>query len=262
MMASSYLEELFALSGRVALVTGASGGIGGEIASGLAKAGARVALTGRSAERLEQIRQRIVDAGGEASSFAVDIEDVGSLEPLVERIGTTMGPIEILVNCAGVNRRQPVQEVLPETFDHIVDVNLRAPYFLCKAVSPGMIGRGGGKIINIGSLTTGWGVGNLSVYGLTKSAIGQMTRVMAVEWAANNIQVNCLCPGWIKTELTRPLWSDPDKSRWIHDRVPAARFGLPGDLVGLTIYLSSPASNYTTGQVLYVDGGFMAGGKW
>jgi NAD(P)-dependent dehydrogenase (short-subunit alcohol dehydrogenase family) len=258
----SYLEELFSLNGRVALVTGASGGIGGEIATALAKAGATVALSGRSLERLERVRHAIEGEGGGAGCFPVDIERVEALEPLVERVAAEMGPIEILVNCAGVNRRQPVREVQPETFDHIVDVNLRAPYFLCKAVVPGMIERGGGKIINIGSLTTGWGVGNLSIYGLTKSAIGQMTRVMAVEWAANNVQVNCLCPGWIKTELTRPLWSDPEKSRWILDRTPAARFGLPSDLIGLIVYLSSPAGNFTTGQVFYVDGGFMAGGKW
>ena len=118
-----------------------------------------------------------------------------------------------LINCAGMNRREPIRDVKPETFDRLIDVNLRAPYFLSRAVLPGMLAQGGGKIINIGSLTTGWGVGNLSVYELTKSAMGQMTRVMAVEWAQHNIQVNCICPGWIKTALTQPLSSDPEKSR-------------------------------------------------
>jgi len=261
-MARNYLEELFSLEGRVALVTGASGGIGSEMAFALAMAGARVALAGRSTERLEHIRGRIEAAGGNAAVFAADIEHADAVFPLVRSIGDELGPVDILVNCAGINRRQPIQEVTQETFTHIIDVNLRAPYFVSQAVLPGMIERGGGKIINIGSITTGWGVGNLSVYGLTKSAIGQMSRVMAVEWAAHNVQVNCLCPGWIKTELTKPLWGDADKSRWITDRVPAARFGLPDDLVGLAVYLASPASRYTTGQVIYVDGGFMAGGKW
>jgi NAD(P)-dependent dehydrogenase (short-subunit alcohol dehydrogenase family) len=143
-----------------------------------------------------------------------------------------------------------------------MDVNLRAPYFLSQAVLPHLIARGGGKIIHIGSLTTGWGIGNISVYGLTKSAVGQMTKTMAVEWARHNVQVNCLCPGWIETPLTKPLWADPQRRGWILDRVPAGRPGQPGDLVGLTVYLASPASAFTTGQAIYVDGGFMAGGQW
>ena len=210
-MARAYLEDLFSLDGRVALVTGASGGIGSELAYALAMAGARVALSGRSEERLEAARMKIEQGGGSAASFPGEVEQVEMLEPLVQRVSEELGPVNILVNCAGINRREPIRDVKPETFDRLIDVNLRAPYFLSRAVLPGMLAQGGGKIINIGSLTTGWGVGNLSVYGLTKSAIGQMTRVMAVEWAQHNIQVNCICPGWIKTALTQPLWSDPDK---------------------------------------------------
>ena len=261
-MARAYLEDLFSLDRRVALVTGASGGIGSELAYALAMAGARVALSGRSEERLKAARLKIEQGGGSAASFPGEVEQVETLEPLVQRVSEELGPVDILVNCAGINRREPIRDVKPETFDRLIDVNLRAPYFLSRAVLPGMLAQGGGKIINIGSLTTGWGVGNLSVYELTKSAMGQMTRVMAVEWAQHNIQVNCICPGWIKTALTQPLWSDPEKSRWILDRVPIARFGLPNELSGLTIYLASTAGNYTTGQVLYVDGGFMAGGQW
>ena len=261
-MLSAGLESLFSLSGRVALITGASGGIGSEIASALAAAGATMALTGRSAEKLEEIGTAIRNAGGTATIFPGDIGDGTFRQQLVNDVAEANGRIDILVNCAGINRREPIAEVGQETFDRLVDVNVRAPYFLTQAVLPKMIAAGGGKVINIGSLTTSWGVGKLSVYGITKSAIGQLTRVMAVEWAKHNIQVNCLCPGWIKTELTKPLWSDPEKSRWLLDRIPTARFGNPQDLVGLAIYLAAPAGNYTTGQVIYVDGGFMAGGEW
>jgi len=232
------------------------------MAFALAASGARVALSGRSTERLEETRRVINDAGGEALPFTAEIDDLLSIDPFLHKIKQALGPIDILINCAGINRREPILEVEPTTFARIMDINLRAPYFLSQAVLPSMAEQGGGKIINIGSLTTSWGVGNLSVYGLSKSAIGQMTRVMAVEWAQYNVQVNCICPGWIETELTKPLWADSDKRRWILDRVPAGRPGTPKDLLGMALYLASPAADYTTGQTFYVDGGFTAGGQW
>lgn len=262
MIHNSVLKELFSLDGRVALVTGASGGIGREIAMTLAMAGARVAISGRSSERLERTRHAISDAGGDALPFVAELDDLGTIDALLADIDKALGPIDILINCAGINQREPILEVDPSTFTRIIDINLRSPYFLSQAVLPIMSKQGGGKIVNIGSLTTSWGVGNLSVYGLSKSAIGQMTRVMAVEWAPHNVQVNCLCPGWIETELTKPLWNDSDKRKWILDRVPAARPGRPKDLVGMALYLSSQAASYTTGQTFYVDGGFTAGGQW
>lgn len=261
-MARAILDELFSLTGRVALVTGASSGIGRELARGLAQAGARVALAGRSRERLEQTRQSIADQGGEAEAFPAELDDLDTIGPMLTAITERFGTVEVLINCAGINQREPITAVKPETFGRIMDINLRTPYFLSQAVYPGMVEQGGGKIINIGSLTTSWGVGNLSVYGLSKSAIGQMTRVMAVEWAASNIQVNCICPGWIETELTQPLWADEHRRRWILERVPAGRPGKPRDLVGMAIYLSSPSADFTTGQTFYIDGGFMAGGQW
>jgi NAD(P)-dependent dehydrogenase (short-subunit alcohol dehydrogenase family) len=261
-MTNNYLAELFSLEGRVALVTGASSGIGRELARGLALAGATVALSGRSEERLAETKQLIADGGGESEIFPAEVGNIEEIAPLVENVAGRLGQIDILLNCAGMNQRQPIAEVLPETYERIMDVNLRAPYFLSQAVLPHLIARGGGKIIHIGSLTTGWGIGNISVYGLTKSAIGQMTKTMAVEWARHNVQVNCLCPGWIETPLTKPLWADPHRRGWILDRVPSGRPGQPGDLAGLTVYLASRASDFTTGQAIYVDGGFMAGGQW
>ena len=221
-MQRQLFDELFSLRDRVALVTGASGGIGRQLAYGLAMSGAHVALTGRSSERIAETQAMIEADGGVAFAFPSNLESLSAIDPLVQNVAQSLGAIDILVNCAGINRREPVLEVSSETYSEILDINLRAPYFLCQAVAPGMVERGAGKIINVGSLTTSWGVGNLSVYGMSKSAIGQMTRVMAVEWAPHNVQVNCICPGWIKTDLTRPLWSDPDKSKWILERVPAS----------------------------------------
>jgi len=261
-MPNAYLDDLFSLDGRVALVTGASSGIGRELATGLALAGATVALSGRSTERLEETKQQIVEAGGKAEFFPAEAGDFDAIKPLIEAVAAQFGRLDIILPAAGMNQRQPVQEVERATYDRLMDVNLRAPYFLAQAALPHLIAAGGGKVIHIGSLTTSWGIGNLSVYGMTKSAIGQLTRASAVEWAAHNIQVNAICPGWIETPLTKPLWADPQRREWILDRVPAGRPGKPGDLVGMAVYLASRASDFTTGQTFYVDGGFTAGGQW
>jgi NAD(P)-dependent dehydrogenase (short-subunit alcohol dehydrogenase family) len=261
-MATDILRDLFSLEGRVALVTGASSGIGRELAQGLAAAGAQVALSGRSEERLAATRQAILDAGGTAESFPADLGTLEPIQPLVDGVIARFGQLDILINCAGMNQREPIAEVKPETYERIMNTNLRSAVFLSQAAQPHLLARGGGKVIHIGSLTTSYGIGNIAVYGLSKSAIGQLTRAMAVEWAAQNIQVNCICPGWIETELTKPLWADEHRRGWILGRVPMNRPGKPRDLVGMAVYLASPASDFTTGQTFYIDGGFMAGGQW
>ncbi len=261
-MDRAFLEKLFGLEGKVALVTGASGGIGRALAHGLAMAGATVALNGRSEEKLAAARQAIEADGGRAAVFPADLVDLGAIAALVERVSDRLGPIDVLVNGAGINKREPIQEVTPATYAAITDLNLRAVYFLSQAVARAMAERGGGKIIQIGSLNAAYGLGTISVYGLTKAAIVQLTKVQAVEWARQNVQVNCLCPGFIETELTAPLWAAETTRRWLLERVPAKRAGQPGDLVGMTLYLASRASDFTTGQAFYVDGGFLAGGQW
>ncbi len=261
-MEGRVLHDLFSLEGKVALVTGASSGIGRELAATLAQAGARVALGGRSVERLAATRETITGQGGEAASFPGDLGELDAAQTLARDVHAHFGRIDILINCAGMNRREPAVAVQPATYDEIMAVNLRAPFFLSQAVLPLLAEGGGGKIINIGSLTTAYGLGKLSVYGLTKSAIGQLTRTLAVEWATHNVQVNCICPGWIETALNKALWDDAHTRSWILERVPAGRPGRPADLAGLAIYLASPASDFTTGQTFYVDGGFMAGGQW
>lgn len=261
-MGRSALEKLFSLEGQVALVTGASGGIGRALAAGLAAAGARIALNGRDAGRLAALQQAITAEGGSAVALPASLEDPVAGERLVEQASALWGRLDILVNGAGTNYRVPISAVTPEVYDEIMATNLRSIFFLCQAALPHLARQGGGKVINIGSLTTSIGLADVSVYGMTKSALAQLTKTMAVEWATHNIQVNCLAPGFIATELTAPLWDDPARSRWMLDRLPIKRPGRPADLVGLAIYLASRASDYMTGQTLYVDGGFLAGSQW
>jgi 2-deoxy-D-gluconate 3-dehydrogenase len=261
-MNATALLELFSLRDRVALITGAGGDIGRAISQGLATAGATIALNGRSADKLATIQHEIQEGGGASASFPADLSDLQAIPALVAAVVGRLGGIDILVNCAGTNQRMPILEMTPEIYEQIMATNLRGAYFLSRAVLPLMAAHGGGKIINIGSLTSTIGLADVSVYGMTKGALAQLTKTMAVEWAQHNVQVNCLCPGFIATELTVPLWSNPDRQRWMLDRLPAKRPGKPADLVGLTIYLASPASDYMTGQTIYVDGGFLAGSQW
>jgi gluconate 5-dehydrogenase len=256
------VHNLFALDGKVALITGASGGIGSALARGLAAAGAHVALNGRSVERLDALAEEIADAGGAATSFAADISQFDQIAPLVDAVLARVGRLDILVNCAGINRRMPIEKVTPEVYDEIMATNLRALYFLSQAAVRPMREQGGGKLLHIGSVTAYTGLNDVSVYGMGKSALVQLTKTMALEYAPHNVQVNTLCPGFIATELTVPLWAPGPRRDWIMQHVPQQRAGRPEDLVGMAIYLASRASDFTTGQSIYVDGGFTAGSTW
>jgi NAD(P)-dependent dehydrogenase (short-subunit alcohol dehydrogenase family) len=254
------LRELFGLDGRVALVTGASGGIGKELARGLAGAGAKVALSGRDGAKLEALAGEI---GDEAAAFPGDLADMAEIPRLVERVRERFGRIDVLVNCLGINQRDPVVDVAEETYDRIMDTNLKSVFFLSQAVAPVMREQGWGRVVHIGSVNAAIGLHSIGVYGLTKAALVQTTKVMAVEWAEWGIRVNCLCPGFIETELTRKgLWGIEERRDWIMRRLCVKRPGQPEDLVGLCVYLSSPAAEYTTGQAFYVDGGLLAGSPW
>jgi NAD(P)-dependent dehydrogenase (short-subunit alcohol dehydrogenase family) len=182
---------------------------------------------------------------------------------LIREVSGSCDRIDILVNCAGMNRRKPILEVTEDDYDTIQAVNLRGVYFLCQAVHPVMKAGGGGAILNIGSMTSHRGIGEVSVYGATKSALVQLTRTMAVEWAKDGIRVNSLSPGFMMTPLTEAgLWGDEVKRRWILDRVAMRRPGLPEELVGAALLLVSGASSFITGEDIAVDGGFLAGGSW
>ena len=189
----------------------------------------------------------------------MDMSDLAAMDAAIEECG----PIDILFNNAGMNIRQPITEVTEENYDQIMAVNLKGLYFLSQKVGQQMIERGnGGKIINIGSLTTGYALAKVSVYTATKGAVGQLTKGQAVEFGPHNIQVNAICPGFILTSLTEKMWADQTMRDWGEGRVALNRLGTPEDLVGTAVFLAAAASDYVSGQCIYVDGGFMAGDDW
>jgi gluconate 5-dehydrogenase len=259
----SILQRLFSLEGKSALVTGASGGLGRALAVGLAEAGAAIGIHGVTPSRLEETERLVKEAGGRGLILPAPLKDVLDCRRLITDAQAALGRLDILVNCAGTNRRKLIEAVTPEDFDTILAVNLRSAFFLSQAVHPLMRAQGGGKIINVGSMTSILGLANLSVYGMTKAALAQVTKTMAMEWAPDNIQVNCIAPGFMRTPLTEQYyWRDPQRRQWLLDRIAAKRPGEPNDLVGAVLWLSSGASTYVTGQVIAIDGGFTAGGSW
>lgn len=256
------LERLFSLKGKTVLLTGASGGIGQVLAVALAEAGAAVGVHGRDRERVSETCVMIEQVGGRVAPLIADLAEVEDCRKLVTEAHSALGRLDILINCAATNRRKPITEVTQDDFDTIVAVNLRSVYFLSQAVHPLMRVQGGGKIIHIGSINIFYGLDTVSVYGLTKGGLAQLTKVMAVEWASDNIQVNCVTPGFMLTPLSKPLWADEQKARWFRGRIPVRRPGEPEELVGAILLLASDASSYITGQNIVVDGGVLAGGSW
>lgn len=258
----SILERLYSLEGKVALVTGASSGIGRGLAVGLAEAGAAVGVHGRNAGEIDNTCRMIEEAGGTAMPLQADLVDTANCASLVEQVRSELGSLDILVNNAATNRRKPITEVSEEDYDVVLSVNLKSVYFLSQAAYPLMRDAGGGKVIHIGSINNHFGLDGVSIYGAAKGGVGQLTKAMAVEWARDNVQVNCIVPGFIYTPLTQAIWDDEETSMWFRRRIPMRRPGYPEDLVGLGLFLASPASDYITGQNFIIDGGFMAGGSW
>jgi NAD(P)-dependent dehydrogenase (short-subunit alcohol dehydrogenase family) len=260
---STIFEKLFSLRGKTALVTGASGGIGRVIAMTLAEAGAVVGLNGTNVEKLEAVRKEIAAVQAGAVVLEQDLQSVQNCRDLLAKARAELGRVNILVNCAGVNRRKPILKVSEEDFDYINNVNLKSLFFLAQGAADQMRALGGGKIINVGSITSTDGLGGVGVYGGTKAAVAQLTKTMALEWARYNIQVNCLAPGFMMTALTEAgLFGNPHRRQWILDRVATGRPGKPEELAGAILLLASDASSYLTGQIVNVDGGYLAGGSW
>jgi len=246
--------ELFSLAGLNALVTGAGGAIGTVLCQGLQAAGATVAAQDLTTQRAEAVGMPI--------SLAMDLSHAQSCRDLVDQAVRALGGIDILVTCAGINRRKPIDEVTEDDFDAIVAVNMRAVYFTSQAVHDTMHERGGGSIVNISSLSAKYSYQTISVYAATKAAVTSMTRSFAQEWARDGIRVNCIEPSVVQTEFTKPLWGEPHRQRWFDATTPLGRLATPQDLVGAVIYLASPASSYVTGQALTIEGGILSGDNW
>jgi len=257
------LERLYSLKGKRALITGASSGIGRAIAVCYAEAGATVGVHGTQEEKIFETIRQIEKVGGEAVPLVASLGTKEVSEELVAEAAEKLGGIDILVNNAGTNRRKPMIEVPEEDYKMLMAVNLESVFWLCQAAYPHLRESGNGKVVNTGSMTTLTGIGEISVYGMTKAAIGQLTQTLALEWAKDNIQVNCIAPGFIRTPLTEAgLFSDPKKVKFLDQRIPMKRGGKPEELLGVALLLAAPASSYTTGQIFAVDGGFLAGGSW
>ncbi len=250
--------KLFDLSGRIALVTGSSRGLGLVMARGLARAGARIIVNGRRPDTIEQAAEALRAEGHEATAECFDVIDEQAVGAGVEGIERDVGPIEILVNCAGVNRRGPVEELPTEAWHGVLNVNLNGPFHVSRAVGPGMIERRRGKIINICSLLSDKARPGCAPYAASKAGLAMLTRSLAAEWGRHGIQINAIGPGYFLTDMTQVLKDDPEFDRWVEQETPAGRWGRPEELVGCAVFLASDASSFVNGQVIYVDGGWLA----
>lgn len=243
------------LNGKVALVTGASSGLGHRAAVALAEAGAKVALTARRIDRLEALASEISEFGGHAAAFALDIRDADAIEQVAADAARTLGAIDILVNNAGVSVVKRPEDFTLEDYDFVHETNVKGPFLLAQAVGREMIKRGqGGKIINISSMMALRTTAKLTLYGMSKAAIAQMTKQMALEWARHDIQVNAICPGYIKTEMNADHWKTLTGQGMIA-AMPRRRIGTPEVMDGLLLLLASSRSDYMTGTLIPVDDG-------
>lgn len=250
---------MFSLDGRTALVAGASRGIGLAIANALAANGARTVLAARSMDALERESARLRAEGQAAEACALDITDPAS----IDAVASAYPEADILVNVSGTNVRRRFQDYSPEEYERIMQTNLHGIVRLTREVGKRMVERGrGGKIIHIGSLMSLLGLPYLSIYAMTKSALAGLTRVLAAEWADADIQVNCIAPGFILTDLNRDMWQPGFMADWLGGVQANRRLGTPDDIAGLAAFLASPAAAYITGQVIAADGGYTTTAKW
>jgi NAD(P)-dependent dehydrogenase (short-subunit alcohol dehydrogenase family) len=250
------MSDLFDLTGRVALVTGASQGLGRRFARVLARHGAAVGLAARQVEKLEDLREAIAAAGGRAASVGLDVTDTAAIERALDQIENALGPVAILVNNAGVAVSKGVLEQTEADWDRVVGTDLKGAFFTAQAVARRMVARGGGAIVNIASVLALGVVGHLAPYAAAKGGLWQLTRSMALELARHGVRVNALAPGYIETEINRDFLATEAGER-MKKRIPQRRFGTPEDLDGALLLLASDASRYMTGSIIVIDGGFL-----
>ncbi|MEO6808562.1 MAG: glucose 1-dehydrogenase [Isosphaeraceae bacterium] len=252
--------SLFDLTGKVAIITGGNGGIGLGMAKGLAQTGARVALVGRNAEKSANAARALTEElGCEALAVTADVSLEADCTRIADEVLARFGRIDILINNAGINIRKPPQDVSLDEWQKVLDVNLTSAFMLAKAVYPSFKTVGGGKIINIGSMTSIFGSSFASAYATSKGGIVQLTKSLALAWAADNIQVNAILPGWYDTELTeRARVEIPGLHERVLARIPAGHWGKPAEIAGAAVWLAGPASDYVTGVAIPIDGGYTA----
>jgi gluconate 5-dehydrogenase len=252
-------ENLFDLTGQVAIVTGTSRGLGQYFAKALARAGADLVLTSRNRETLAPFQAEIKALGRRAVSLELDVRSQESIEKMAADAEAAFGQIHILVNNAGCNIRKPALDVTWDDWNQILDTNLRGTFFVAQAVGRRMIAKGYGRIVNIGSVTSVFGYAGLTPYGASRGGVRQMTMSLADDWGKHGVTVNCLAPGWFRTEQNKVMYEDEGWVEYLVERIPIKRPGQPHDLDGAVVFLASEASRYVTGQILLVDGGITTG---
>jgi len=251
-------SKLFDLTGRTALITGSSQGIGLALARGLAAAGAAVVLNGRDAPKLAKAAVALRATGARVGTAAFDVTDEAGIARELGQVAAEFAPIDILINNAGIHRRAPLAEMTVAQWQAVIETNLTGAFLVARAVAPGMMARGRGKIINTCSVMSEVSRPTVANYAAAKGGLKMLTRAMAVEWARHGLQCNGIGPGYIRTELNRPLFENAEFNAWVCSRTPANRWGQPEELVGAAVFLASPASDFVNGQILYVDGGMLA----
>jgi NAD(P)-dependent dehydrogenase (short-subunit alcohol dehydrogenase family) len=255
-------DRLFDVTDQVALVSGGSRGIGRALARGFVERGARVAILGRHEETLGRTAAELSVGPHPVLPVVCDVADSARIAAAVTRVVNEFGRIDTLLNVAGVNIRQPADQFSPEQVDFVLDINLRGAFLMALEVGRHLCRQGSGCVINVDSLNSGGPLKNVAPYAISKCGVNGMTRSLAIEWGPCGVRVNGLAPGFILTDLTEKLWSNPQMRAWGEFNTPLGRLGVPDDLVGTAIFLASPAAAFLTGQTIYVDGGFLAGRVW
>jgi len=250
--------EIFDLSGKVAMVTGSTRGLGEVTAMAMAKAGADVAVCGRNRTNLDRASTAIKDLGRDSAGFELDVTSKEMVHEGVDRILKHFGKVDILVNNAGVNHRVPVLEFSEEAWDMVINTNLKGYFLVAQAVVPQMLERGYGKVINMSSILGTIALPNQLAYASSKGGVDQMTKVMALEWAKQGVRVNAIGPTYFETELVTQIRNDPERFNFINERTPMGRWGHLPELEGIVIFLAASASDFITGQTIYIDGGWTA----